>query len=234
MDWVGFWHRAGNDQTNSDRNDNRKIRIKTFADKLCQLKNNVQDDGGIGGLAILHRRLEVNLFSGLDRIVVEAVTQAAHDAFHVKAAGSLEHYFQKNFAFNPQTPSLLSIDRSWLEKDFRRHHPGGSFRRVSVHGGRSGNVGAGKAAGLNRGAGGAGAGVRDGRAVAKSRAYDHAGHASSAAGAVARARSGGQIEGPECCDIDSLALVSLGGNSVGVAEATRLHLRRSPRDGGSG
>ena len=51
-----------------------RIRIKTFWEHLCQLENNMQDNGGIGWLAVPHRRLEMNLLGGLDGIVVEAVT----------------------------------------------------------------------------------------------------------------------------------------------------------------
>ncbi len=49
---------------------------------LRQLKNNMHNDRGIGRLAILYGRLEVNLLGGLDGIIVEAVTQSvdhAHD-----------------------------------------------------------------------------------------------------------------------------------------------------------
>jgi hypothetical protein len=74
---VGSCDPAGNDQAKNRKNESeltRKIRINPSVSNLCQLKNNVQDDGGIGWLAIPHRRLEVNLFGGLDGIVIEAVT----------------------------------------------------------------------------------------------------------------------------------------------------------------
>jgi len=87
----------------------------------------MQDDSGIGWLAIPYRRLKVDLFGGLDRVVIEAVAQAAHDAHYAEAAGSLQNNFQENFAFNPQTPGLLSIDGSWLGKDFGGQHFGRGF-----------------------------------------------------------------------------------------------------------
>jgi hypothetical protein len=64
------------------------------------LKNNVQDDGGIGWLAISHRRFEVNLFGRLNGIVIEAMTQAAHYPHHTQAAGCFQNNLQENLAFN--------------------------------------------------------------------------------------------------------------------------------------
>ena len=80
---------AGKDDTNTKQRERKpscKMRIKTLETTLCQLKNNVQHDCGIGWLAVSCRRLKTNLFGGLDGIVIEAVTQAVDDAYYVQIA----------------------------------------------------------------------------------------------------------------------------------------------------
>src|ERR1700728_4480162 len=63
-----------NPSNNNESNLTREIRIRGTFLTLRQLKNYVQNDSGISRLAILHCWLEVNLFRGLDRVVVETVT----------------------------------------------------------------------------------------------------------------------------------------------------------------
>src|SRR5580698_4231931 len=98
------------------------MRINPSGSNLSDLKNDVQNDLVIGRLAILDCRLEVNLFGGLDGVIVEAVTQSADHAHDPKFAGRFQNHVEEDFALNPQVPSLLSIDGSWLGEDFGRQH----------------------------------------------------------------------------------------------------------------
>src|ERR1700739_2723421 len=64
---AGSCESAGNDDSNIKQRDSEptwSVRIKTLGRSLCQLENNMQDDGGIGWLAILERRLESYLLGG--------------------------------------------------------------------------------------------------------------------------------------------------------------------------
>src|SRR5271154_5475311 len=228
---------AGKDDTNTNHSESKPtctIRIKTFGSNSCQLKNNMQDDGGIGGVAIPRRRLETNLFGCFHRVVIEAVTQPMHHAHHPQATRGLQNYLEKNFAFNSQVACLLRIDRSGFPKYFSRHSGVGRFRRMRAHGGRSRNVGVAEATGLN--------GVRrcrsprtiiaSGRAPAKTGTCCHAAHSLGAAAAVTVASSRRQIEGSKRSHVHGFPLIGLGRNSIGIAEASGLQLRRSARDGG--
>ena len=76
--------------------------------------------------------------------------------------------------------------------------------------------------------------IASGRATAEACACDYAAHAFGAAAAVARAASGGQIEGAESRDIHRFALTGFCGKPVGIAEASSLDLGRSPHGGGCG
>src|ERR1700691_1923520 len=234
---VGFCETAGNDQTNHRKNESKpawKIRIQNpSGNKLRHLKNDVQNDGRIGRLPILHCWLELNLFGGLDGVIVETVTQSADHAHDTEFARGLQDHFQQDLALNPQIPSFLSIDGSWLGKNFRRQNLGGSFRGTRVDGGRRGHIGTGEAGRLNR-ARGPRAGVRNCCAIAKAGAYDHAGHAFGATGSVPVAWAGGEIERSERRDIDGLALIRFSRNSIGVAETSGLHLGGGARQRGSG
>jgi len=120
-----------------------KIRIRTFGSKLTPTeKQCVRRRWNSVCLAVPHRRFEMNLLGCPDRVVVEAVTQSMDDAHHMQAARGRQNDFEKNFAFNLETASLLGIDRGGLENDFRRCAGGGrSFSRVRPYGRRSGNVG---------------------------------------------------------------------------------------------
>src|SRR5580693_2575727 len=192
----------------------------------------MDNDRGIGRLPILHCRLELNLLGGFDGIVVEAVTQSVDHAHDMEFAGGLENHFQEDLTLNAQTPSLLSIDGSWLGEDFRGQYLGRGFCGLRVYGGRRGHIGAGEAAGLNRPSRSS-ASVWGGCAVAKSRTYDYARNTLGAAGSVAISCSGGEIEGSERRDIDRLALICFGRNPIWVAKASGLHLRGSARNRGS-
>ena len=150
----------------------------------------------------------------------------------MQTAGGLQNHFQENFAFNPQTPSLLSIDGSWLGKDFRGYRLGGGFCGMRPHRGRSRNIGIAEAALLNGGCGCAWA--IDGGAVAKPRTCDDARYAFGPAGTIAVARSRWKIKRSECGDVDGFALTGFGGKSIRIAESSGLHLRCSAREGGSG
>jgi len=127
---------AGKDDTNTNQRERKlswTMRIKTLDNSLCQLENNVQDDGGIGWLAILCRRLKTNLFRSLDRVVIEAMTQTADDAYHVQITRGLQNYFEKNLALNPETARFLSIDRNRFGNDFRGYAgSGGGFCRMGT------------------------------------------------------------------------------------------------------
>src|ERR1700683_4050055 len=140
----------------------------------------------------------------------------------MEASRRPQNYFQENFTFDPEISSFLSIDGTGLGKDCRGYGPGRGFCRMRTHGRWSGNIGAGEAAGLNcicaRAVFGCGC------AIAESGTGDHSGHSLGAAGAVARAWSGGKIERSECRDVDGLALTGLSGNSVRIAETSGLHL----------
>ena len=145
--------RADQQQKERKRTHLKNTHKNPSGSNLRHLKNNVHNDRGIGRLAILHRWLEVNLFGGLDGVIVEAVTQSVDHAHDTEFAGGLQNHFQEDLALNPQIPSFLSIDGSWLGKDFRRQHFGRGFCGARVHGGRGGHIGAGEAAGLNRACG---------------------------------------------------------------------------------
>src|SRR5580704_1797127 len=234
---VGSCETAGNDQTNHRKNESKPtwiIRIQNpSGNKLRHLKNDVQNDGRIGRLPILHCWLELNLFGGLDGVIVETVTQPADHAHDTEFARGPQDNFQEDLALNPQIPSLLSIDGRWLGKDFRRQNRGGSFRLTRVAGGRRGHIGAGEAGRLNRPRSPR-AVVRNRCAVAKAGAYDHAGHAFGTTGSVAIAWAGGEIERSERRDIDGFALIRFSRNSIGVAETSGLHLRGGARHRRSG
>jgi len=117
----------------------------------------------------------MNLLGCPDRVVVEAVTQSMDDAHHMQAARGRQNDFEKNFAFNLETASLLGIDRGGLENDFRRCAGGGrSFSRVRPYGRRSGNVGIAKGRSLNRGLQSARMAIGNGSAIAKTGACNHA------------------------------------------------------------
>src|ERR1700691_85498 len=234
---VGFCETAGNDQTNHRKNESKpawKIRIQNpSGNKLRHLKNDVQNDGRIGRLPILHCWLELNLFGGLDGVIVETVTKPADHAHDTEFARGPQDNFQEDLALNPQIPSFLSINGRWLGKNFRRQNLGGSFRGTRVAGGRRGHIGTSEAGGLNRPRGPR-AVVRNRCAVAKAGAYDHARHAFGAAGSVAIAWAGREIVRSERRAINGLALIRFSRNSIGVAETPGLHLRGGARHRGSG
>ena len=76
---VASWDAAGKDQTGNSNSKNEseltwEIRIKTFVDKLCQLKNDVQNRRRVSRLAIPQCRLKSDLFRGSDRGIVQAVS----------------------------------------------------------------------------------------------------------------------------------------------------------------
>lgn len=211
------------------------MRIKTLETTLCQLKNNVQHDCGIGWLAVSCRRLKTNLFGGLDGIVIEAVTQAVDDAYYVQIARGLQNYFQKNLALNPKTARFLSIDGNRFGDDFRGHAGGGgSFCGVRMHGRRSGHVRIPEATLLNAILRCPRTIVAGGRAISEPCAYDYATSAFGATAAVAISAAGWQIERSKSGDIDGFPRSAFGGNSVGIAEASGLNPRRGANDGGRG
>ncbi len=76
----------------------------------------MQDNRGVGRLAIAHRRLEANLFGSLDRVVVKAVSEAAHNTQHAQVAGGFENDLEKNFTFNAQAASLGRVDGNQVWK----------------------------------------------------------------------------------------------------------------------
>lgn len=211
------------------------MRIETLETTLCQLKNNVQDDGGIGWLAVPCRRPKTNLFGGLDGIVIKTMTQAADDANYVQIAGGLQNYFQKNLALNPETARFLSIDGNGFGNDFRRNRGnGGRFCGVRVHGRWSGHVCVSEAAFLNGILRGARMVVAGGRAIAEAGAGDYASSSFRASAAIAVSAAGWQIEGSEGRDIDSFPGSAFRGNSIGIAEASGLDPRWSAGDCGRG
>src|SRR5579863_10586086 len=143
----------------------------------------------------------------------------------MQAAGCPQDRFEQHLALNLQTAGFLSIDGGWFINDLRRHHPGRRFfGGMRPDGGGSRNIGIAEAALLYFLQGRVGVGVSDGGAVAKARTRYYARYALGAAAAIAIARSGGQIEGSFSCDVDRLALVGFGGNSIRIAEASGLHL----------
>src|SRR5579863_4515919 len=131
----------------------------------------MQDDSGIGWLAIPHRRLKANLFGSLDCVVIKAVTESANHPQHTEAPGGLQNNFQKNFTLNPEIPSFLSIEGRWLGKNFRGHGFRNRFGRARMHGGRCRNISIPEAAGLN-GAGGRPVDRRSGAIAKAGTSYD--------------------------------------------------------------
>ena len=209
------------------------MRIKTLETTLCQLKNNMQDDGGIGWLAILSRRLKTNLFGGLDRVVVKTMTQTADHAYYMQIPRRLQNYFKQNLALNPEAARFLRIDGSRFGDDFRRNRGGGGdFRGMRMNRWWSGHVGITESALLNRIPRDARMDVANGRAIAEACAYHHAASSFSPAASVAVSATGWQIEGSQRGDIDGFPLSAFGGNSVRDREASGLDLRSRARDGG--
>src|SRR5580658_6698150 len=117
-----------------------------------------------------------------------------HNPDDVEAARGLQNDFEKNFAFNPQTSSLLSINRSWLGKNFRGYCPDGSFRWTGSNRGRRRNVSVGEAGGLNRSLGWMNTAVPNGSAIAKAGTGYHARYAPGAASTIAITGSGWKIK----------------------------------------
>src|SRR5208283_3008837 len=195
----------------------------------------MQDHGGIGWLTVSRRRPEANLFCRLHGVVVQAVAQPAHNALYPQITGGLQNHLQQNLTFDPQLASLLSIDRGRLGNDFcRQHRTRGGFCRMRVDGRWRGNISVAEAAWLDRSMRRiVGPVIADSGVTTEARTRDYAGCPFGAATTVAVASTGWQIKGSHGGDVDGLPRIGLGGNSVGIAEASSLHLRRRARDGWS-
>src|ERR1700722_15565823 len=177
----------------------------------------------------------MDLLGGFDSVVIEAVTQSAHHAKHTKIAGSLKDHFQLHFTFNPQVLSFLGINWRGLGNNFRRHRARSGFCRMRSDRGRSGNISAGEAAGLNRARTHLPAAIFGGRTAAKSRTGHYSRHALGSARTITVAWARWKIERSPRRDIHRLPLIAtLSGNAIGIAEAPGLHpgWRTGDRRGG--
>ena len=78
------------------------------------------------------------------------------------------------------------------------------------------------------------AAIADGGVAAEPRACHNSGRSLSAAGTVAIPSTGRQIERSLRGDVDGLSRIVPGGDSIGIAEASRLYLQWSASDRGRG
>jgi hypothetical protein len=105
------------------------------------LKNDVQNDRIVRGLAVLQRWLELDLLGSVHRSVVQSMPQSANYSQHMYFTGRFEHSLKKHLTLDVLGSAFVCVDGSWLGKDFRRHDF--RYRRgrgTRLHGGRSGNV----------------------------------------------------------------------------------------------
>src|SRR5579864_4951653 len=178
----------------------------------------------VRGLAVLQCRLEANLFSSMDRRVIQTVTQTAHDLNHPQPAARFENHFEKHFALNSLGPSLIRVDGCWLGKDFRRYDfCGCRLRRSRLYGGWSGNIRAAESRlfyGARRGS----TRISGSYAVPKSGAGDDSASAVRASRSISIAWAGGHIKAARLRDIHGLSLSGAGRYSVRVTESTSLHV----------
>src|SRR3989475_6240194 len=233
---VGFWSSAtsGIAPSTSSRNRPAVFDLRMPPPNLVgQAEFNPHPCREINQLAVVASRFEFNLLSGSKRGLVQAVAQTADHAVYLHLPGSQEHHFDDDVPFNLRLASLRAVFRTRFVKDVHRGRgafSGNGFflgrfrdRRGRIREARLLYIT------LSRRS----AARRNCSAVAESGTSYAAFDSVGSARAIAIARAGGQRKRTLLIDIGPLVRIAGSGNTVGVAEASRLHFchRRIYRGG---
>src|SRR3989441_124842 len=233
---VGFWSSAtsGIAPSTSSRNRPAVFNLRMTPPNLVgQAEFNPHTCREINQLAVVASRFEFNLLSGSKRGLVQAVAQTADHAVYLHLAGSQEHHFDDDVPFNLRLASLRAVFGTRFVKDVHRGRgafSGNGFflgrfrdRRGRIREARLLYIT------LSRRS----AARRNCSAVAESGTSYGAFDSVGSARAIAIARAGGQRQRTLLIDIGPLVRIAGSGNTVGGAEASRLHFchRRIYRGG---
>src|SRR5712691_10576821 len=233
---VGFWSSAtsGIAPSTSSRNRPAVFNLRMTPPNLVgQAEFNPHTCREINQLAVVASRFEFNLLSCSKRGLVQAVAQTADHAVYLHLAGSQEHHIDDDVPFNLRLASLRAVFRTRFVKDVHRGR--GAFSGNGFFLGRfrdrRGRIR--KARLLYITLSRRSAARRNCSAVAESGTSYGAFDSVGSARAIAIARTGGQRQRTLLIDIGPLVRIAGSGNTVGVAEASRLHFchRRIYRGG---
>ena len=191
------------------------------------LERNLEFDvnGGwkIHRFAVLKRRLEANLLSSLDGLLVETVPEAFGDANNLYGAAGGEDHLNQHVTLDAQFAGFFGVLRLGLVQDDDLGHSGlrvGLFRlwRCSV---RCGGL---ESASLNIARSRAGGSGSNRHAVAETGTRHGAADAISAARSVAIARTRGKCWRAKMPDIGSAVRIARTRQAVRIAEPAGLNL----------
>ena len=81
----------------------------------------MQDRLKIGRLTVFQSRLKLDFLSGLNGRLIQSMTQTLNDALDTNLTGRSKYDLQQNFPFDFETTSLISVNRTGLERNLGRN-----------------------------------------------------------------------------------------------------------------